>query len=178
MILLVPLVATGAIVFSVLAGIAFSPVAAASCAVLARRRGLSVKRYALAGGIYSVLLLAPYVYLVLKLLDRKPPEELVRWVYFVLMVAWVAGPLTLAVMFLGIELSVPPEHSPNRIGIIVANGSAAVGNVVMLGAWLLWLKLRKPAPEGDDLLPHVGYVLPFLMAPLGLLLWGGLGHAL
>ena len=168
MILIVPLLGVSAIALTFVAGLAFSPFAAASCAVLAKRRNLSVKRYALAGGIYSALLIAPYVYLVVRLLDRKPPEELVRWAYYILVTVWLAGPIFASVGFAAYTAAEGNPWEPAPVPIIVFNGIAAAVNVGMLVPWLFWHKLRKPAPESDDLLPRVGYVLPFLMAPLGL----------
>lgn len=161
------------IIVTTYAGILFSPVAAATCALLARRRGLSAKRYALMGGIYSVMFLAPSVYLIVRLLNRKPPIALVGFAYFVLLALWVAGPMTTAVSYLWAELSVSEEYNPYRTLKAVTSGIAIAGNVAMLGFWLRWFLrvrvLRNPATEGDDQLPHMAYVLPFLLVPLGLL---------
>ena len=168
------------IIVTIYAGILFSPVAAATCALLARRRGLSVKRYALMGGIYSVMFLAPSVYLIVRLLNRKPPTALVGFAYFVLLALWVAGSMTSAVSYLWVELSVSEEYNPYRTLKAVTTGIAIAGNVAMLGLWLRWFlrirALRKPATEGDDLLPHMAYVLPFLLAPLGLLFFIFMGY--
>ena len=172
--ILLGIIAVGvlSIIVTTYAGILFSPIAAATCAVLARRRGLSAKRYALIGGIYSVMFLAPSVYLIVRLLNRKPPTALVGFAYFVLLALWVAGPMTSAVSYLWVELSISEEYNPYRTLKAVTSGIAIAGNVAMLGFWLRWFRrvriLRKPAPYGDGLLPHVGYVLPFLLAPLGL----------
>ena len=155
------------------AGILFSPVAAATCALLARRRGLSAKRYALMGGIYSVMFLAPSVYLIVRLLNRKPPIALVGFAYFVLLALWVAGPMTTATSFLWVGFHLSEVFGTNRMITAVTIGIAIAGNVAMLGFWLRWFRrvriLRKPAPYGDGLLPHMAYVLPFLLVPLGLL---------
>ena len=171
MILFVPLLAIGAIAVTFLAGLLFSLIAATSCAVLAMRRDLSVKRYALAGGIYSALLIAPYVYLAARLLDRKPSEELVRFTYLVLIGLWIAGPLFATGGYAGYHIAGGNPWEANTLPIIVGMGFAAIVNSIMLGSWLLWIRRRKPAPASDDLLPHVGYVLPFPMAIFGTLLF-------
>lgn len=51
--------------------LAFAPIAGAICAVLARRKGLSVWRYTAAGTVYSALLFLPWVYLIQRMRGKR-----------------------------------------------------------------------------------------------------------
>ena len=157
-----PIYLIGFIAFMTFVGVVFSLIAATTCAVLAKRRGLYVLRYALAGGIYSMMMLAPFFYLVLRLLDRKPPTGLVYFVYCVLVVVWIMGPIGSPFVL---------SYDPPDPELIAFFGIPAALNAVMLGSWLLWRILRGAPPESDDLLPPFGYILPFLLAPLGVSLF-------
>lgn len=139
------------------AGIAISPIAAVTCALLAKRRGLSASKYALVGGAYSLMLLAPAVYLILRLLDRRLPLRFVQFVYLGLILCWVLGPILSSAWLLWFERS---------------NAISLVGNLAMLILWVAWWYLRQgPVTERDDVMPPVSYVLPFLFAGLGLILF-------
>ena len=172
MILLIPLVGMLGIMLIGYAGIAFSPFVAATCAVQAQRRGLSVTRYAIAGCIYSLLMLMPALYLIARLFGRRPPLGLVQFVYLVLMLLWATGPLPSAVGILWIELSISEQYNPYRMQKVFLYDGVAVANAVMVLPWLAWWWYRRlePVPE-SNLLPHPAFILPFLLVPLGLILF-------
>ena len=150
------------------AGIGFSPLAAAICAVLAWRRGLSVKRYALMGGVYSLMFLAPSIYLIVRLAGRKPPTALIVVAYLVLMALWVAGPLVTPTAYLWVAFSLPDVSGTDWVIMAVTTGMAIAGNVAAMLLGGRWAVGRRPAP-GIGPLPHAGYVVPFALVPVGLL---------
>ena len=79
-------------------GLLFAPIAAIYCSRLARRNGLSPKRYAIMGGVYSLVFFVPAVYLVARLRGRIVPRKLIIATYIALHVYWTAGPLGFALL--------------------------------------------------------------------------------
>ncbi len=62
--------------------------------------GLSLSRYAMAGALYSLLFLFPYVYLAARMNNRSFPTFVVGLVYFVLfIVIWMGGALSMNYLF-------------------------------------------------------------------------------
>ena len=156
-------------------GIGFAPFSAATCALLARRRGFSMKRYALAGGIYSLMFLAPAIYLIVRVAGRRPPTALVVFAYLVLLTLWVAGPLVTPVAYLWVSLQLPDLFGVHRVAVAVTTGIVIVGNAAAMIWWGRWFILQRPAPSLGPL-PHVGYVAPFALVPLGLLVFIGMAY--
>lgn len=76
-------------------GIVWSPVAALLCGIAAHKRGMSTARYAIAGAFYSALFILPWIYLMLRLLGRKAPTDLVYLGYIIIYTAWVLCPIPL-----------------------------------------------------------------------------------
>ena len=76
-------------------GLPWAPIASFICARIARRRGLDVRAYAIAGAVYSILLFWPWVYLVTRMTDRTIPPAFVRMFYFFVFGIWVTGSTTL-----------------------------------------------------------------------------------
>lgn len=74
-------------------GIVWSPVGALLCGIAARKRGLSTARYAIAGAFYSALFILPWIYFMLRLLNRKAPNDLVYLGYIIIYAAWVLCPI-------------------------------------------------------------------------------------
>ena len=74
-------------------GIVWSPVGALLCGIAARKRGLSTARYAIAGAFYSALFILPWIYFMLRLLNRKAPNDLVYLGYIIIYTAWVLCPI-------------------------------------------------------------------------------------
>ncbi len=68
----------------VLVGALWSPAAAVLCARAARRKGLDPKRYAMLGGLYSTLMIVPWVLLLLRLCGNRIPWRLLALSYWVL----------------------------------------------------------------------------------------------
>lgn len=74
-------------------GIVWSPVAALLCGIAARKRGMSTARYSIAGAFYSILFVAPSVYLLLRLHNIKVSGGFVRLTYTIVYTAWLFGPI-------------------------------------------------------------------------------------
>ena len=85
-------VSVGAIIVLTI-GIVWSPVGALLCGIAARKRGLSTARYAIAGAFYSALFILPWIYFMLRLLNRKAPNDLVYLGYIIIYAAWVLCPI-------------------------------------------------------------------------------------
>ena len=74
-----------------IACIIWSPFAALICGVIARKTGLSVWKYALAGAICSTLLFVPWVFLIQRMRNRKISyNEIFNPIYFGLYTTWIA----------------------------------------------------------------------------------------
>ena len=166
-------------------GIGLALFVAATCGLLARRRELSARRYALIGGIYSALMLAPGVYLIVTLAGRRPPTVLVILAYLVVLTLWVVGSVAMPGLYAWSEIGLPwgshepylpwesPElywvvHAVTTVGFIAANVAA----MLVWGWWLIW---RRPSASSTPL-PHVGYMVPFALVPTVLLVFIVMGH--
>ena len=66
-----------------------SPVAGFLSALVARRRGLNVGRFASVGFVYSLMLGFPWLYLMLGMLRRDLPRFLILTVYILLYAVWL-----------------------------------------------------------------------------------------
>ena len=165
------------LMISVYLGLALAPFSAITCALLARRRGLSAKRHALAGGIFSVLLVGPSVYLILRLLNKRPPASLINLFYLAVFILWFLGPILFPFSFVLLEIQYPSPDSVHRVFMIATQGITVIVNTTALIVWVVWWRHRKPTPEDDaSVLPRIGYVLPFFMAPFGLVVLWALGY--
>ena len=75
------------------------PFAAATCAFVARRKGLDIKVYGIAGAVYSVLFVIPWIYLVLRMHGIFVSRRVVRGMYVVMYVyVWMLGLMVLNVI--------------------------------------------------------------------------------
>ena len=122
-----------------------------------------------------MLMVSPGVYLVLRLLNMRPPALLVYLVYLAVFVLWFLGPIFSPLGFMWLEAKFPSPYGPDRV-LLVAQGMTLVINAAAFGSWLVWWSRRNPSPEeSNSVLPHLGYVLPFFAAPAGLAVWRALG---
>lgn len=176
-ILILPLVGFMGLMASVYLGIALAPFSAITCGLLARRRGLNAWGHALAGGIFSVLMVVPSVYLVLRLLNKRPPAELTYLVYLAVFALWFLGTIFAPLGLLLLDVRFSSSYEPDSVLSYGTHVMALIVNSTALVSWIVWWNRRKPNPEDSDkVLPPVGYVLPFFMAPVGLVVWLALGH--
>ena len=72
-------------------GVLWSPIAAGTSAVIARRRDLGTKRYAVTGGVYSALLFLPWLYMLLKMLNVTVSRGPILLAYTTVCAAWFIG---------------------------------------------------------------------------------------
>ena len=72
-------------------GLPWTPFAAWICARSARKKGLDVRRHAVAGAMCSALMFLPWVYLILRMNCRNVPDTLVRLFYIGAFASWALG---------------------------------------------------------------------------------------
>lgn len=75
-------------------GVLWAPFAALICARIARKKGLSVWRYAAAGAVYSALFFWPWVYLIARMHNKSIPSVLIHLFYILVFLAWLPGTTT------------------------------------------------------------------------------------
>lgn len=90
--------------FFLLFCVAWAPFAALVCALIASRKTeLEVWKHALAGAVYSALLLMPWIYLVMRMLGRRFSRKTIRPIYICLYLLWmcliVGGAATIYIFF-------------------------------------------------------------------------------
>ena len=147
----------------------WAPLGALICALIARRRGLSPRRYALAGAAFSALFFLPWVYLVARMLGWVIPKPLVVLSYAILYLMWIQGPFQLSYG----AWADGDDLYPNALWLCMW-----LGNILAMMASVLLMMTpiakkinpfrrasRDDAPIRDTL-PNPVYLLPFA------LLWG------
>ena len=72
-------------------GLPWTPFAALICAMSARKKGLDVRRHAIAGAVCSALMFLPWVYLIFRMNGIKIPDALVRLFYIGAFASWALG---------------------------------------------------------------------------------------
>ena len=72
-------------------GVIWTPAATVICGVIAHKRGLNPIRYAMIGGVYSALLFFPWLYLLLRMLERRVPQTLIVVFYASVLLGWLAS---------------------------------------------------------------------------------------
>ena len=71
------------------------PLSAYICARIAHNRGLSARRYAIAGAAYSMLFFFPGLYFVMQMRNKTVWKPAIWAVYAVLYAGWLLGPIAL-----------------------------------------------------------------------------------
>ena len=182
--LLGPIISLPIVSVAVLFGLVWAPFGALVCRRIARSRGLSPRRYGIAGAVYPVLFFAPWVYLVMRMRGRSVSIVIVRIVYILLYGAWLVGsiwPLYLwRLSSLSAErtsLALPdrfpldPEISQDLTVIpvmLISSILMFVGSLVMIAVVRVktkYMTVDRPGRSDeltrDDVLPHIAYILPF-----------------
>ena len=146
----------------------WAPFGALVCAVLARRRGLSPRRYAFAGAAHSAFFFLPWVYLVARMLGWVIPKPLIAIPYAVLYAAWLQGPFQLSYdSWTGFD-----DLYPNALWLCVWLGNILTMMVSMLLMMSIAKRINPFRHESRavvpvrDTLPNPVYLMPFA------LLWG------
>lgn len=93
-------------------GILFTPIAALSCAWVARNRGLSIWRHALAGAAHSALAFLPWLYLISNMRNKPMSANAVGWGIRVAYVIWLGLLVSQGALLVAhFESSWPPWNS-------------------------------------------------------------------
>ena len=146
----------------------WTPFGALICALIAGRRGLSRRRYAIAGAAHSALFFLPWVYLAARMLGWAIPKPLVVIFYVVLYAAWLQGPFQLSYD----AWAGGSDRYPRALWLCVWVGNISTMMVSMLLMTPIAKKISplRRANRNDvpmrDTLPDPVYLLPFA------LLWG------
>ena len=170
----------------VVLSILWMPFAAATCAMIARERGLSAGRYSLLGGLYAFLFMVPSFYLFVRMYGRTPSHQIVTAFYVVLYLYWlvslvIGGYAVLADALEGIATD--SDQLKLRFSFLKDVPSAIVPVLTWVNfgtwagslAWLLqkeWRRIlgRMPDTEPDSanaIAPSMRYLLPIIL----LMLW-------
>lgn len=168
----------GCVLLVALLGMAWAPFAALICALVARTRGLSPYRYAVAGAMYSSLFLLPWVYLVTSMYGRTIPVILVRLTYVLLYGVWLCGSVLYTAVFTVFDL-VPDIYSQDQIRTLLISLLFNSLTLIVSLRLLIYKSSRRSLDYGDsseqDMLPGLIYILPFVcllvwtVAPLAIL---------
>ena len=79
------------------------PLSAYICARIAHNRGLSARRYAIAGAAYSMLFFFPGLYFVMQMLNKAVWKPTIWAAYAFLYAIWLLGPIALTLAFAGLS---------------------------------------------------------------------------
>ena len=171
------IIALMAAYFVIALGLLWSPFAMVICGAIARTRGLSVVRYAGAGGIYSILFILPWFYLVVRMFGAKPQHALVQAGYVFLYLGWLAGPIIGGTILIDGELATV-ERDLDAAGLIgrmppdIANALTWVNLATWAGSltWLVYKdwkyrygKVPVEVTDVGDILPSPIYLMPFAL---------------
>ncbi len=167
------------------------PLASGICALIAWRKGLDTKRYALIGGIYSALLFFPWLYLVLRMLNIAVPRFLIVTVYVALYSGWLIGTIILVGIVIAVSTTVPDLNSyagyqPKDL----IERFPDIAKLLVAFSFLSWVwsmaqlfqsnaSQTQPLnydPARHDYVPRLKYVLPFGLATMWTVLFYSLGH--
>ena len=144
-------------------GVVWAPVGAIICRVIASKLGLNPRRYTMLGGVYSLLLFFPWLYLVLRMLERRASRILIRVFYILALLSWFTT--ILWIVFVTPYLGLGVTLSITSIGLGFLNFVAWCVSV----GWLLLNKDRPvpnvpPAGIWGRTLPQRGYLVPLALA--------------
>ena len=156
-------------------GVGWAPMAAVVCWMIARRKGLSTRRFAVMGGVFSVLLLFPWVYIVLRMVNLRVPQLLVILFYVTVYASWAIN------LFWAFQY---PDHAVGmeRVAIWIWALVSATGFLASLG-WLLIKYESPPSPRAtrnpawSERMPELRHLIPFMLLAVSSApsIWGQLG---
>lgn len=142
-------------------GLLWSPFAALICALIAHIRGLSVRRYARAGAVYSALFFLPWVYLVARMFGKSVPKQVVAAVYIILYGGvWLCGTAGLAVLGFLISSTAQGISGISAVVAFVVSIALCIASVRQFSRRRACLR-DNPAVSQDDILPDRAYIMPF-----------------
>ena len=153
-------------------GLPWAPFAAWICGRSARKKGLDIRRHALAGALYSALLFWPWVYFILRMNGRNAPSALVRLFYISVFGLWMVGGVIMT-LFLAVVLTTAIEmhHAPTGTQSLLASLMYAAP-LLNLALWVFSLtrftRRRKSASGGSGALIGREYLIPPALAVLSI----------
>ena len=139
-------------------GLLWAPFGALVCARMAQSRGLNRRRYAVAGAVYSILFLWPWIYLIARMHNKGVPGLPVRAAYIILYcIVWPLATLSVVLPALGAE--------PLRPFLLVVLPSVltwflSLKNLIGWGR-SNWQRSNDPS---DGVMPERVYIMPFAYA--------------
>ena len=148
--------------WAVAASVVWAPFGALICALIAWRRGLSPRRYAVAGAAHSVLFFLPWVYLAARMLGVRVPKPLVVLGCAVAYAAWLQGIAQYSFM----HWATDDDYRMLLAWLFnIGMAIASLALITRVGSWKASrLRSHCPAP-GDapsrDAPPHPAYLAPF-----------------
>ena len=159
-------------------GLPWAPFAAWICARSARKKGLDVRRHAVAGALYSALLFWPWVYFILRMNGRNVPVVLIRLFYISVYASWMLG---FVIITLGGAIAAHPgiermyEFSNPRVAASYFVYCLFIANLVTWFVSLVrFLKRRRANPDvsrADALIDREYLTPPALMIATATLVW-------
>ena len=153
-------------------GLPWAPFAALICGWRARRKGLGVRRHALAGALYSALLFWPWVYFILRMNGRRAPSALIRLFYISVFGLWMVGGVIMT-LFLAVVLTTAIElnYAPSDTQSLLASAMYAAP-LLNLALWIFSLvrftRRRKSELGGNGALIGREYLIPPALAVLSI----------
>lgn len=153
-------------------GLPWAPFAAWICGRSARKKGLDVRRHALAGALYSALLFWPWVYFILRMNGRNAPSALVRLFYISVFGLWMVGGVIMT-LFLAVVLTTEIElnYAPSSAQSLLASTMYAAP-LLNLALWVFSLtrftRRRKSELGGSGALIGREYLIPPALAILSI----------
>ncbi len=140
-------------------GLLFAPLGSLICALVAKSKGWSVRRFAVMGAAYSAAMLLPWVYLVLRMYGRTTSSFLIGMSYFGVFGIWPVSLLTITMIFMGEE-----DVSQLWALWLILSGLAMLASFVLLVVVAPSrsdnFSLRQSTSQ-YNVIPHPLYVLPF-----------------
>ena len=160
-------------------GLAWVPFGAALMWKVARDRNLAAGRYAVAGAIYSLLFLIPWIYLFIVIIRGKFTPKLATLLHFILYGFWLLGP----VLFLSVisyrsynlrDISNPFVPSRSAFDTILPIASFMVIAFMWLVNFGFFMYRRSKGysivPDSTGKSPSYSFIVPFACAAVSLLI--------
>ena len=171
MIGLIPSILAGIVTLLIIAScIIWAPFAAFICARIARMRGLNVKRHAVHGAIYSVLLFVPWRHLIRQMRGEPISPENIKEAYII---AYVLAALVLASQIAFILAYPYPRYSIYAINTIIEFIVTSTISIPMLTIGLISMthankffnqQREQQKTCNTTALPNKPYIVPFAWA--------------
>ena len=165
------------IVFAIsLVGPLWAPFGALICARIASKRGLNVLRYAGAGALYSLLLFWPWVYLALRMNDKRMHRGLIVLFYVVVYFTWLSA---IGILFYGGLYNHPGLAQVANLSnpwMWIGSGELAVAGTGVALWWVSLTRLNRrykniDSRESNDVRASTLPVFVYLAPVAGAIAW-------